>query len=111
MAKERKPKNKPDTPPEVAEAQKEAALAALPGNMPKYLLYKPSEDTTVAFTQLNAVLSIIDQKLRTSNHIQPHTMMQEQVMPAFLQLVDWLMRSQRDHVEYAQHVASWAAEQ
>jgi hypothetical protein len=111
MAKERQPNKKPPTPPEVEQAQREAAVAALPANLPKYLAYKPNEDTTVAFTQLNGVLSVLDQKLRTSNHVQPHTMMQEMVLPAFLQVADWFMRSHRDAVEYAQHLASFAAEQ
>jgi hypothetical protein len=111
MARERQLKNKPPTPPEVAQAQEEAAVAALPPGLPRYLAYKPNEDTTVAFTQLNGVLSVIDQKLRTSNHVQPHTLMQEHVMPALLQLTDWFMRSHRDVVEYTQNLASWAGEQ
>jgi len=111
MARERQPKNKPPTPPEVAQAQEEAAVAALPPGLPRYLAYKPNEDTTVAFGQLNGVLSSIDQKLRTSNHVQPHTLMQEHVMPALLQLTDWFMRSHRDVVEYTQNLASWAGEQ
>lgn len=111
MAKERQPKNKPPTPPEVEQAQREAAVAALPANLPKYLAFKPNEDTTAAFVQLNQLLSIVDQKLRTSNHLQAHQMMQEMVMPSLLQLTDWFMRSHRDVTEYAQQLASFAAEQ
>lgn len=110
MAKDRRPRNKPDVPPEMAEAQAESGLPELPGNIPPYLAYKPSPDTSVALQQLQLILQSIDQKLRTSNHLQAHPMMAEHVLPSLLQLSDWMLRSQRDMIVYAQHLASWSIE-
>lgn len=110
MSKERKQRNKPDVPPEMVEAQAESGLPELPGNIPPYLSYKPSEDTTAAFVQLQAILQSIDAKLRTSNHLQAQPMMAEMVLPSLLQLADWMMRSQRDLIVYSQHLASWSVE-
>ena len=110
VAKERKQRNKPDVPPEIAEAEAESGLPELPGNIPPYLAFRPSPDSTVAMQQLQMILQNADQKLRTSNHLQAHPMMVEHVLPALLQIADWNIRAQRDLIIYSQHLASWSVE-
>jgi hypothetical protein len=110
MSKERKQRNKPEVPPEMAEAQEESGLPELPPNIPQYLAYKPSPDTGVSLVQLQAILQQTDAKLRASNHLQAHPMMIEMVLPALLQIGDWMMRAHRDLVVYSQNLASWSVD-
>jgi len=81
----------------------------VPEGFPKYMRYQPGADTIEFHTQVGNLLGGLDQKLRTSNHLQAHQLAADFLMPLLALTQQWQLCTQRDMLQHTHDLAEFLA--